>query len=128
MDKLSDYLPLIIIIISILFSLLKRKKKKEYGHETTLPGKMPGEPIPVAPNIFDATRRVYQASVYDKPVEKQVIGKTHQSHQKNQIQPSEDTFIQEVEEEPNEPYLDISNIEELKRAVVYTEIFNQKYC
>ncbi|MDR3218699.1 MAG: hypothetical protein LBU22_06920 [Dysgonamonadaceae bacterium] len=128
MNKLSDYLPLIIIIISVLFSLLKGKKKKEYGHETTLPGKTPGAFMPLVPNVPESKKRVYQASVSDKPVEKQVPEKVHKAHKKNQIQPLEDTFTEGVEAESNEPYLDISDMEEIKKAVVYNEIFNRKYC
>ena len=115
MDKLSDYIPLIIIIGSIIFSMIKgsRKKSEEETAKTTLPGHR------------------NQPERKEKTAIKKPKIKTHEPTIITPTPISSESSIVSSEQKDVEsthvPFLDSSDINEVKKAFIYTEIFNRKY-
>ena len=121
MNALSEYLlPLIFVIAIVVISLRKGvdKKKQEEMAKTTLPGRQSGEvisrwePAP-APQVQKAAKKPQQ------PVSKRL----------RQLAgfPGEPStpIAKDNEEVLFEPVLDIENTEDIKKAVIYTEIFKR---
>ncbi len=131
MDKLSDIVPLLIIIGSLIVSVIqssnKKKRQQQDMRKTMLPkgvyDQKESEPDPVIPQF--------------KP------GKEiRQKKDKVRLQPTVDTFNPEVKRvvapvsemqnfQDPEPVnsgfvLNFSDMDELKRAVIYSEIINRK--
>jgi len=116
MGKLSEYIPLLVIIaIGIISSLRKKKhpvKEKSFQEVfPTIPQLSPNyeEPIPpkkivtsAAPKISIPDKRQHIEPVYEQPVE-----------------------IQDIDENIDFS-IDFSDPEEVKKAIIYTEIFNKK--
>ena len=117
MEKLSEYIPLLVIIaIGIISSVIKKKhpvKGKSFQEEVfpTIPQLSPiyEESIPqkkvitpVASGISMPEKRQHPEPVYEQPVEIQYI------------------------DENTDFNLDFSDPEEVKKAIIYTEIFNKK--
>jgi hypothetical protein len=114
MDKLSNYIPLIIIIVSVIISIAGKGKKNVVGHETTLPGKKPGE---ILPEEVKKPRQSKKAVVTSN---QPMISQKYHSKQVSEQQ----TSAPEVEEEPSTPFLDTSDMDEVKKAIIYAEIFS----
>ncbi|MDR2057717.1 MAG: hypothetical protein LBP83_05450 [Dysgonamonadaceae bacterium] len=124
MDNLSEYLPLIIIIGSIIVSVIKGtgKKAMEKTAKTTLPGKIPEEVIPsVKPVSLKArfTEKKTPANPTAKPV-KTKASETFKANTKIAL----GTFIEEPEY--IKPVLDVHNQDEIKQAFIYSEILKRK--
>jgi hypothetical protein len=112
MDKLSEYIPLLIIIVSVIISLAGKKKRKITLPEEVFP-EMPSYPlVPDKPIIKKevVTPIVPKAPVLEK--------KQHPIHKKI------------VEIRDNDEYegtsIDFSEPDEMKKAIIYSEIFNKK--
>jgi len=120
MDKLSEYIPLIVILVSLLFTIVGKKLKPgNITQETTLPGKTVGEPVPEReiPRIFTGLNRKI---VDDKP-KKQII----RSEIKEEIASFPATNVTlEPEEEDGSPFS--FEEEDLRNAIIYSEIINKK--
>ncbi|MDR2085632.1 MAG: hypothetical protein LBP72_00485 [Dysgonamonadaceae bacterium] len=119
MDKLSDYIPLIIIIGSIIYSAIKggSKKKQEEMAKTTLPGKR-----------FDETVRSEKNAVKKQTLPKPKVASTEKKeifHKAAKVIPNVETHLVE-EQEYVKPLLDIEDHEEVRRAFIYAEILNRK--
>ena len=122
MNALSEYLlPLIFVIAIVVISLRKGidKKKQEEMAKTTLPGRKSGEvisrwePAP-APPVQKSTKKQQQ------PVSKRLRQSAGVSDEPSTpiVKDSEEIFL--------EPVLDIENTEDIKKAVIYTEIFKRQ--
>jgi hypothetical protein len=120
MNKLSDYIPLIVIMVSLILSAVGKKKKPgKITQETTLPGKMPGELIDKkkAPQtLADSYRQI----VEDRP-KKQVI----RSGIREEIESFAPMDIALESEEENNPPFTFEE-EDLRNAIIYAEIINKK--
>ncbi|GHT15938.1 hypothetical protein FACS189426_23810 [Bacteroidia bacterium] len=126
MDKLSEFIPLILIIVWVVSSIKGSKKKKTVTYETTLPGKTPGKIKPVVTNTRETQRDLHPEAVYVNQPKKQPVTKYESLKQKEKILPKEEIILPEVEADYGESFFNISDADELKRAIVYAEIFNRK--
>jgi hypothetical protein len=122
MDKLSNILPFIIFIGVIIYSIMKSsgKKQQDEWSKTTLPGHRSGKEITL-PDILQEVQSTKKQK------------KTNRLPQPERIQNLSATPVQsvvplEIEdlESSGETVLDISDVENIKKAVIYTEIFNRR--
>jgi hypothetical protein len=123
MDKLSDYLPLIIFIIAIVVSIAGGNKKK-VTHETTIPGR---KQVENRPDNRPVEKPRSKPKLSEKPV-MQPATHTPFIPQQSKIKPEHEqqAFIIEVEEENSTPFLNLSDMDEVKKALIYTEVFKKK--
>lgn len=124
MDKLSEYLPLLVIIVSVVISFVR--KTKQPGKEITLPK----EVFPEIP--------MYEEPAYEKPVHgKKAVtsvapkAKVPASEKKQPVAKKEPVSYKKTVEMSNiEEYegsgIDLSEPEEMKKAIIYSEIFNRR--
>jgi hypothetical protein len=120
MNKLSDFIPLIVILVSLVISVIGKKKNRDNrGQETMLPGKKPGEVIDKGEkpqSLADSYRKI----VEDRP-KKQII----QSGIKEEIMSfSTGNTVLESEEEDYSPFT--FEEDDLSKAIIYAEIINRK--
>ena len=144
MEDLGDYIYLIAIVIAGLSSLLKKKKKSVSEMESR------GDGMPdlddVLPELEDEYRPWKEESSTDpfetvkvpEPVKQPVTvpvsyetvadfmklraKKTIHSNNRSSAQP-----IMEMVEEELEPDISLETVEDVKKAFIYSEIFNRKY-
>jgi len=122
MDKLSEYLPLLIILISLVFTVAGKKKKPgNITQETTLPGKTAGEPVVERP-LPRTPSGSYQKFTEEKP-KKQAFQKQEIKPGKEIISFSSTPVIFESEEENSSFSFEE---EEVRKAIIYAEIINKK--
>ena len=112
MESLSEYIPLLLIVGSIIVSVISgsRKKKVKESRETYTPKE---SSVPE----FNP-----HAARYEKKKETPVL-------QKISSKPSDSKQSKKIvlpEEEPSKPFVDVSDLDEIKKAVIYTEIFTRK--
>ena len=122
MNALSEYLfPLIFVVAIVVISLRRGmdKKREEEMAKTMLPGRKSGEvmsmwqPAPASP-VQKTTKKSQQ------PVSKRLR------------QPADapveisTPMVKDNEEVFFEPVLNIDDVDDIKKAVVYAEIFNRK--
>jgi hypothetical protein len=116
MSTLQEFLPLIFVIAFVVFSIRNgmNKKKQEEMEKTTLPGRRSISVVPV--EAADAKQPVAAVASNPRPA-------THAApNPLRAATPSE----KENEEEPSTPLLNTEDPDELKKAILYTEIFNRK--
>jgi hypothetical protein len=114
MDNLSEYLPLLVLLlISIVSQVLKPKKKKPATDSS--PEVETATPVQV---VFPRQKRDDVKKVFNTEPK-------HASHSGQKFQAPQQTFV--YEEELATPVFDISNSEEIKKAVIYSEILNRKF-
>ena len=124
MDKLSEYLPLLIIVVSLIFTFIGRKKKPDNRtQETTLPWE-------TAENVEEEWRlpQTFTDSFQNRVEEKPTI----QVFKKPAIKPdfkisplTSTPVILESEEEGNLSF-SFEEDDDIKRAIIYSEIINRK--
>jgi hypothetical protein len=121
MDKLSDFLPIIIFIALFVVSVSRGNKKKVVTHETTIPGRRPAENKPVI-------QKPRPAPAFSEKPEIQATVHTPIIPQASKIKPAPEQkeFVIETAEENSTPFLNLSDMDELKKALIYTEIFKTK--
>jgi len=120
MEKIGDYIPLIIIGLTFVYSFIRKAGKKAAEEEvskTTLPVDIPDREM-VIPRVKPKPQ-----PVVSKPAEKILHG-NQEPFLKNKAQPL--AFIEEVVEDER-LVLDFSNTEELKKGIIFSEVFNRKY-
>jgi len=124
MDNLSDLLPIVIILGSFVFSIVQasRKKKQQSSQETVSPEAYRQEESPE--RSFEMPS---QTPPSKKRSKKRITEIDHNPEVKRTVlAPAEATFLEEPEEESAEFTLDLSDTEDWKRAIVYSEILNRK--
>jgi len=119
MDK---YIPLIVILVSVVFSIIGKKKKQAVTQETTLPGKTVREYVEEKQASKPATAS-YQ-KVPEKIPQKQVF-------QRQEIKPGKEFEAYSstpVMIEPEEDDYSSFHFEEddVVQAIIYAEIINRK--
>ncbi|MDR2806016.1 MAG: hypothetical protein LBB85_10365 [Dysgonamonadaceae bacterium] len=114
MNTLSEFLPLIFIAAFIILSVRRgmNQKKQEEMSKTTLPGRKSGAVIPVQETVSSPVQANPGKKITPKPVRT-----SSQSVLAGEKEP---------EEEIIESVLNIEDPEDIKKAVIYTEIFNRK--
>lgn len=129
MDKLSEYLPLVIILVSLVFTALGKKKKQgKITQETTLPGKTAGEFVDVwkLPQTMSggssSNTKFIETKPQAQPSYKQVNTK------KKEVIPSyfSETINLESEEEKANPLFSLEGEDDIKKAIIYAEIINRR--
>ncbi|MDR3061330.1 MAG: hypothetical protein LBU57_04350 [Dysgonamonadaceae bacterium] len=132
MDKLSDFIPLLIIVGSIVISIAQssnKKKAKQDMQKTMLPKGIPVEKSKEIPSV-------------NLPKMKSMSSEMEKEEKKTKIRPVQEVFNPEVErvlttvpesralesEVPESPgfMFDTTDTDELKKAVIYSEIINRK--
>jgi hypothetical protein len=123
MNNLSDYIPLVIIIGSIIYSVFKEtgKRRREETAKTTLPGQKSGKEIN-RPEVF---YNVEPAKNENRKKEAEVIPRPVVPSIKSKIRPESEKMI-EVEHDSPEFGLNIEDVDEVKKAFIYSEIFNRR--
>ena len=131
MDKLSEYLPLLIIVGSIIYSVVRgsSRKKAEELSKTTLPGHTGGKEI-----YFPETSE--QEIFFPEIIEQVPPVRKEQKKSKVNIAPppvyqqtTNDPPKKTLPSEPEEPeteWIKLENIDEVKKAIIYAEIFSRK--
>ena len=125
MDKLSEYIPIVIILISVVFSILGKKKKPgNVTQETTLPGETAGDWLDEKklPQAEIGSNRKFG----EERTKKQVFNK-RESVKKNEPVPSFslDPISLETEEEGMNPPFSFEE-EDVRQAIIYAEIINRR--
>jgi predicted ATP-dependent protease len=128
MDNLSDYVPLIIIIGSVIYSIVRGggKKRREETAKTTLPGKTASEMVRPERKIQQPLFQP-QSQPQSKPVKKVQKVQKETSPVKVQspkLSQKESSFLEEEEYESG--FLDIKKPENIRQAFIYSEILNRK--
>jgi len=122
MDKLSEYIPLLIILVSLIFSIIGKKKKQDkVTQQTTLPGIPAGEFVD----------EINLPPSYLKTAEKKQKKQTFHTPEITKKKENEQTFFPDYEnleskEENEHSAFSFENEEDVRRAVIYAEIINRK--
>ena len=114
MEKIGEYIIPLLIVLSFVYSFVKKAGKKiaeEEAGKTTLPEGIPNDDIPKL-QIKPKLQQVVSKSLEKKINDTQKVTQPH-------------IVVEEVVEEGFT--LDFSNIDELKKGIVFAEIFNKKY-
>jgi hypothetical protein len=114
MKNLSEYIPLLIIIVSVIISLVG--KKKQPVKEILFPEEVFPE-IPQPPLIREP--------IFEKKIVEPVSQKVHIPEKKQHAVYKKSVDIQDIDEYENAG-IDLSDPEEMKKAIIYSEIFNRK--
>ena len=126
MDKLSEYIPIVIILVSILFSIIGKKKKQDnVTQETTLPGKRAGEFM----DEMNLPQTVSSSSQkkFDEKTKRQTFNRPETVRQKEMVPSfSPSTPILEVEEEKVNPLFSFEEEDDVMKAIIYAEIINKR--
>jgi len=127
MNKLSDYLPLLIILGSLIFTAIgKMRKPDKVTQKTTLPGNIPVETVKEIVDRKKSSQTFgdsYQKKVEEKP-QKQVFQRQEIKQGKEIVSFSSTPIALESEEEENSPFT--FEEDDLVKAIIYTEIINKK--
>ena len=126
MDKLSEYIPLLIILVYVLFTALGKKKKPgKITQKTTLPGKTIEDFFDFeeeeSPQPYSGT---YQTFTKEEP-KKQAIRNTGIAPEKKASSLVSTPVMFETEDEEHS-HFSFEDEEEVKRAIIYAEIINRK--
>jgi len=122
MNKLSEYVPIIIILVSVILSIVgKMKSQGKVTEETMLPGRTADEPVEEekpAWQPISSYRRIAeekpQKQVLRKPEIKQGEATGHLSPTPMIIEPEEEDSTFQFEED------------DVVKAIIYAEIINKK--
>lgn len=124
MENLSEYIPLLIILVSIIFTVIGKKKKQgRITQETTLPGQTTGEFIDES-NSPQPFTDFFQNFIEEKP-NKETHNKPEIKQVKRTVPFSSAPEIFESEEEENSPF-SFKEEDDVMRAIVYSEIIKKK--
>lgn len=133
MDSLGDYIYLIVILIAGISSILGKRKKKREAEVETVDFPDLEDIIPEFTDYVRPEKPVYQEiknneakveiPTYDTVKDVSVM------KAKKQVKPVKSfKELQPDElEVPNSYEIELDNIDEAKKAVIYSEIFNRKY-
>jgi len=124
MENLYDYLPLLVILcISLISSINKAKKKKRDQRDTSDQTESDIEPV-FMPENFPFPKENSMPASHFKPIITKSKSNKIQNYNPQQINKQSEIL---VEEDIVCPLLDTSNIEEVRRAVIYSELLAPKF-
>ena len=126
MDKLSEYIPIIIIVVSLVISFFGKKKKSgKVTQKTTLPGKTVKEFVEER-NVPRVLIGSHQKSVEEK-ARKQSFHKPEIIKKKETVPLLSPEIVNvEPEEEKINSSFSFEEEDDVMRAIVYAEIINRK--
>jgi len=116
MEKLSEYIPFLIIIVWGIISLVKKTKQ---------PAEKASFPEEVFPKIPQLPPLIYEDSVPPKKIVTPSASKISVSEKNRHIAYENSVEIQGIDEFSG-INIDFSESEEVKKAIIYSEIFNRK--
>ncbi len=127
MEKIGDYIPLIIIALSFIYTIVRKAGKKateeeEVTGKTTLPTvDWPWSEVDVAPEPQIEFQSQKLSSAQAKKKKQPEISTSFSNRERqSSILPDEITENTGIS-------IDFSDIDELKKGIIYSEIFNRKY-
>lgn len=130
MDNIRELIPLIIILASFLFSYLSSSKKKKGNVNLPEPESMFPNPMEVVKPEPEKTiaphlqRKLENLLQKEQETQKQ---STKKSVMKESMKKKNSTVASIVfSEEVTEPFIDVSDHDEIKKAIIYSEIFSRK--
>ena len=126
MDKISEYIPLLIILASFAISILGKKKKQgKITQKTTLPGKTVEDYFDFeeeeSPQTYSGT---YQTVTKEEP-KKQTVRQPEIIQEKKASSFSSAPIMLDSEEE-EDSHFSFEDEEDAKKAIIYAEIINRK--
>jgi len=135
MDSLGDYIYLIIIAIAGISSILGKRKKKASEESESLPGLPDFEDFLPDQTVYsEPVRPVYQElKKRDKPVDipsYDTVKDFSVLKAKKQVEQPRKHFVgSEVVESDDMSFniLELDTPDEVRKAFIYSEIFNRKY-
>lgn len=136
MDNLSEYLPLIVIIGSIVYSMIRGATRRNQDDEqaaSQAPTKKVKETQSTVKETYRSEKMTREALVRPKMEREDMTisssERTHRSHIQQHVVAESSLAVEEIEEEELPqvaPIVDLSNPDEVKKAIIYAEIFNRK--
>jgi hypothetical protein len=125
MENLSEYIPLLVILATIIFSVIgKSKKRGKATQETTLPGTEPGDFLDKTE--YQGTLAGDYQNVIDKKPKRQVVNRPETKRKETSyFSPTSETIKLDEEIEEN-PLYSFDEEDDVRRAIVYAEIINKK--
>ena len=124
MDKLSEYVPIIIILVSLIFTVIGKKKKPgSIAHKTVSPWQTEEE-VHVDSSFPLSFTETYQKNVVEKK-EKQILRKPESKPKNKDTGLPTTPLISEPETEENSPF-SFEEDDDVVRAIIYSEIINRK--
>jgi len=120
MEKIGDYIPLIIIALSFIYSFARKAGKKEVSQTQGENKKQPE--VAKTPSKYQWS---FLETVQDNGFQPDSFLDT--AHNKKIVKTNEErkpVFIEEITDDSGIS-LDFSNMEELKKGIIYAEIFNR---
>ncbi|MDR2682481.1 MAG: hypothetical protein LBB64_01260 [Dysgonamonadaceae bacterium] len=122
MKTFSEFLPLIFIAAFVILSIRRgrNQKRQEEMTKTTLPGRKSGEMVYVP------------ESVPERPVHKKPVQKATPKPEQQKLRASSGASSHREEsrtefpEDISEPLFNLEEVDDVKKAVIYTEILNRK--
>ena len=126
MEKLSEYIPIIIILVTVIFSMIgKKKKPNTVTHETTLPGSEAGEFIDIE-ELQRTLSGLDQEFTGEKTI-KPSLNKPENRKEKEVIPSlSSEITILETDEEKGNPPFSFEGEDDVMKAIIYAEIINKR--
>ena len=115
MEKLSEYIPLLVIIVAGIISFVR--KTKQQAKEPSVHGEV-FPPIPQYPYM-------YEEPVPEKKIVTPVAPKISVPEKKQQVFSEQPVEIQDMDESAGIS-IDFSEQEDVKKAIIYSEILNRK--
>ena len=130
MDKLSEYIPLLIILVSFVVTIVGKRKKSAVTQETTLPGKRVEELFEEKKAVKPATappQKITNERLQRQPIERPQMP----VFQHQEIQPGKEilSYISEpvmIESEMEESSSFQFEEDDAVKAIIYAEIINRK--
>ena len=126
MDKLSEYIPIIIILFSVVFSLIGKKMKQgDVTQKTTLPGKKAEEVVDkreVSRTVGDQNRK----NISEKTKKPVFVGSGISNVKESTSSFSSEIVNLEIQDETGDSFISFEDEEDVKRAVIYAEILGKK--
>jgi len=124
MDKIGDYIPLIIIAVSLIFTFVRKagKNAAKEAEKTMLPNGIPQKNAPkpqVTPRPQPQPQVKAQKTLETSP-KKNVYNPVVVERSVSSIQANEITDERRFD-------FDFTDPEELKKGIIFAEIFNRKY-
>ena len=129
MDKLSEYLPLLIILASLVFTVIgKKKKPDEAAKKTALPGGPKGAPVnekKLPRTLPGSTPKIFETKPKKKTLNKQEIKPEIKIVPSFSSETAVNPEAEAEDENVNLPF-SFENENDIMRAVIYAEIINRK--
>ena len=110
MDNIGDWIYWVVIAAIVLSGLLKGKKQKQPS----------SAPTPVVKKAEEAPRPAAQQAK-DK-----LVTVSYPADFDHNAIPDDEPKLMEIEEEPNAPILDVRDADEIRKAVIYSEILKRR--